>query len=309
MDAHGVLTFAVTVAAAAIPIAVPILFAALGEIVAEKAGIINIGIEGMMLIGAWAAYLGSVYTGSLGHGAILGALAGALLGLFLAAFYVTLGTDQVVTGILSNILVLGVTNLTYELLFRLNRPRLPAAPHLPIPGLAALPGLGPIFFNHGLLDYLAFAMVPVTYVLLRRTWFGLNVRAVGEHPEAADTAGIDVHLVRYAAMVFAGIMAALGGASLAIDEIQGFVENASAGRGFIALAVVVLAKWHPFGVLAGVGLVGITDALQLRLQAMGLGLPHELLLMLPYLLTIVVLIGFVGNARYPAAAGLPYRKR
>src|SRR5665213_4499470 len=143
---------------------------------------------------------------------------------------------------------------------------------------------------------------------MKRTWFGLNVRAVGEHPQAAETAGVSVARVRYSAMAYVGVLAALGGATLAFDSIGGFVENASSGRGFIALAVVVLGKWNAFGIFVGALVFGATDALQLRLQANGLPVPHELLLMLPYLLTIVVLAGLVGSARYPSAAGVAYKK-
>lgn len=311
METNEILLFIITVAAAGVPIAIPILYAALGEIVVEQSGIINIGIEGMILIGAWATYLGAVYTGSLWQGALFGVAAGVLLAVGLAFFYVTLGTDQVVTGILANLLVLGTTNLTYELLFRSNRPRLPASAEVPIPILSDIPRIGSILFRQGVLDYLAIVLAVATFFVLRQTWFGLNVRATGERPEAAETAGVNVRLVRYVATMFAGAAAALGGATLVIEEIQGFVENASAGRGFIALAVVVLARWNPLGAIVGAAIFGIADALQLRLQAMGVGVgvPHELLLAFPYVLTIVVLVGFVGGARYPAAAGIPYRKR
>jgi ABC-type uncharacterized transport system permease subunit len=300
--------FISTTLTAAIPIAMPLLYAALGEAVAEKAGILNIGLEGIMLIGAWAAYLGAVYTHSLVLGLLIGAAAGLVLGLLLAIFYVTLGTDQIVTGILVNLLVLGLTSVTFAHLFSTDRPRLANPPVIAVPILADIPGLGAILFRHDWLVYIGLLLVPATYWLMKHTWFGLDVRAVGEHPQAAETAGVSVVRVRYAAMAFVGILGALGGATLAMDSIGGFVENATAGRGFIALAVVVLGKWNPFGIFLGALVVGGTDALQLRLQAGGLPIPHELLLMLPYLLTIVVLVGFVGGARYPAAAGVAYRR-
>lgn len=300
--------FVVTLLTAAIPIAMPVLYAALGEAVAESAGVLNIGIEGMMLIGSWAAVMGAVSTGSLPAGAIIGMLAGGAFGILLAFFYVTRGTDQIVTGILANILALGLTSFIYYRLFSQSQPTLPPLPIVRIPLLAAIPGLGPILFQHNLLVYAGFLLVPLVHLLLNRTWFGLNVRAAGEHPRAADTAGINVYAVRYAATIFAGVMAALGGATLALADLNGFSENATAGRGFIALAVVALGKWNAFGVLIGAFVFGIADALQLRLQAMGLGVPHEFLLMLPYILTILVLVGFVGGARYPQATGVPYRK-
>ena len=298
--------FVVTTLTAAIPIAMPLLYAALGESVAEKAGILNIGIEGLMLIGAWAAYLGAVYTHSLVLGVLIGAVAGLILALMLAVFYVTIGADQIVTGILANLLVLGLTSVTFAHLFSTNRPRLGNPGVVEVPVLSSIPALGTILFKQDWLVYLGLLLVPFTYWLMKKTWSGLNVRAAGEPPRAAETAGVSVALVRYSAMAYVGVLAALGGATLAYDSIGGFVENATAGRGFIALAVVVLGKWNPFGVFIGALVVGATDALQLRLQAGGLPVPHELLLMLPYLLTIVVLVGFVGGARYPAAAGVAY---
>ncbi len=308
MNLPAVGLFIVTVLTAAIPIAMPVLYAALGEAVAERAGVLNIGIEGMMLIGSWAAVLGAVYTGSLLAGVIIGMLAGGVFGILLAFFYVTRGTDQIVTGILANILALGLTSFIYHRLFAQNQPALSPLPIVPIPLLASIPGVGQVLFQHNLFVYAGFLLVPLIHLLINRTWFGLNVRAVGEHPRAADTAGISVYTVRYAATIFVGVMAALGGATLALADLNGFSENATAGRGFIALAVVALGKWNAVGVLLGAFVFGIADALQLRLQAMGLGVPHEFLLMLPYVLTILVLVGFVGGARYPAATGVPYRK-
>lgn len=308
MSPSDVGMFLGSVLAAAVPIAMPLLYAALGETVAERAGVLNIGIEGMMLIGSWAGVMGTIYTGSLPAGVVAAMLAGGVFGILLAFFYVTRGTDQIVTGILANILALGLTSFIYHRLFAQSQPILPPLPIVRIPLLASIPIAGRVLFQHNLLVFAGFLLVWLTHLLITRTWFGLNVRAVGEHPRAADTAGIDVHTVRYAATIFAGVMAALGGATLALADLNGFSENATAGRGFIALAVVALGKWSAPGVLAGAFIFGIADALQLRLQAIGLGLPHEVLLMVPYILTILVLVGFVGGARYPAATGIPYRK-
>ncbi len=301
--------FVITVTTASIPIMMPVLYAAVGEIFAEQAGIMNIGIEGMMLMGAWATFMGVVETHSVVLGLLTGMAAGCALGILLAVFYVTLGTDQIVTGVLANILVLGLTSLVYSRLFGQDQPSFALLPTVALPALAHIAGLGPILFQHDVLVYLGWAMVPVAFFVLRRTWVGLSLQAVGEHPRAADTAGINIAAVRYAGTTIAGVMAALGGASLVLSQLGGFSENATAGRGFIALAVVVLGRWNPFGVLAGAFLFGAAEALQLRLQAIGLGIPHDLLLMLPYLLTIIVLVGFVGGARYPTATGTPYRRQ
>lgn len=300
--------FMVTILTAAIPIAMPVLYGALGEVIAEKAGVLNIGIEGMMLMGAWATFMGMVETHSAVLGILVGVAVGCGVGVVLAVFYVTLGTDQIVTGILANILAAGLTSLVYIRLFAEHQPFFALLPTVPIPALASIPGLGPILFQHDALVYVGLALVPVVHWALHHTWFGLHLQAVGEHPRAAETAGVNVYAIRYIATICAGAAAALGGASLILGQLGGFAENATAGRGFIALAVVVLARWNAFGALVGALLFGATEALQLRLQAMGLGIPHDFLLMLPYVLTIVVLVGFVGGARYPAAVGVPYRK-
>jgi simple sugar transport system permease protein len=306
MDLAPLVLLVTGLLAAAVPIAVPILLPALGEAVVEQSGILNIGIEGLVLIGAWGAYVGAIVTHSLLGGVLLAVAAGAAFALLLALFYVTLGTDQIVTGVLANIFAVGFTSLTYFQFFP-ERPTLTAASSYAIPGLASLPVVGPSLFTNTGLTFVALLGVPLTWFLLRQTWFGLNVRAVGEHPAAAAVAGVNVHLIRYAALLFGGVMAALGGAALAIDDLRGFVENASDGRGFIALAVVVLGKWNPWAVFGGVALVAMADAGQFRLQASGVPIPHDLLLMLPYALAIAVLVGFAGGARYPSAVGVAYR--
>ncbi len=306
MDLAPLVALVTGLLVAAVPIAVPILLPALGEAVVEQSGILNIGIEGLVLVGAWGAYAGAIVTHSLLGGVLAAVVVGIAFALVLALFYVTLGTDQIVTGVLANIFAVGFTSLTY-FQFLPERPTLPAASTYSIPALSQIPILGPSLFRNTGLTFLALLAVPAIWLLLRQSWFGLNVRAVGEHPEAAAVAGVNVHLIRYATLVLGGIMASLGGAALAIDDLRGFVENASDGRGFIALAVVVLGKWNPWAVFGGVALVAVADAGQFRLQASGIAIPHDLLLMLPYVLAIAVLVGFAGGARYPSAVGEAYR--
>lgn len=306
MDLAPLLLLVTGLLVAAVPIAIPIMLPALGEAVVEQSGILNIGIEGLVLMGAWGAYVGAVVTHSLLGGVLTAVVVGMLFALVLAFFYVTLGTDQIVTGVLANIFAVGFTSLTYFQFFPA-RPTLPAPSIYAIPGLAQVPILGQSLFTNTGLTFMALLAVPLTWFLLRQTWFGLNVLVVGEHPDAAAVAGVSVHLIRYASVLFGGIMASLGGAVLAIDDLRGFVENASGGRGFVALAVVVLGKWNPWAIFGGVALVAVADAAQFRLQASGVAIPHDLLLMLPYVLAIAVLVGFAGGARYPSAIGVAYR--
>ncbi len=304
----AVLLFVASIAAVAVPVGIPILYAALGEAVVERSGVINIGIEGMMLMGAWGTYLGAVQGHSFIAAIVAGLLAGALTAVVLAVFYVSLGTDQIVTGIVGNITAVGLTSFLYLTLYGSTQPTIPLLPPLGIPYLESIPDIGAVLFRQDVLVYGAILMAALTYLLMNKTWLGLDMGAVGEHPAAADSVGVRVQLIRYVAVVFGGIMAAAGGADLVLTQMGGFSVNATGGRGFIALAVVVLGKWNPLAILGGAAIFGLADALQLRLQAMGVGIPHEMLLMLPYLLTIAVLVGFVGGARYPLAMGVPYRR-
>lgn len=295
---------------ASIKIAAPILFAALGETVAEKAGFMNIGIEGMMTIGAWAAFLGVVVSGSPWAGLVAGAIAAGLVSLLAGWICIHRGADQIVTGIMLNLFCLGLTSLTFSAIFVAPRP-VPTFDPMPIykiPLLADIPYAGKILFEHNPVIYLAFALVPVFWILLNRTVLGLKIRAVGENPEAADAAGVDVHAVRYFAIAVGGIMAGLGGGVLSVAQLGLFSDFMTGGRGFIALAVVVFARWDPVKILGATILFGFAEALQARLQALGAPIPHEFLIMLPYVLTIVVLIGLTGKSAYPKAICIPFVK-
>jgi simple sugar transport system permease protein len=311
--------FWISLGAATIRIAVPILYAALGEIVSEDAGLLNIGIEGMMTMGAWGGFTGAYFFGSVWMGVLTGAVAGFLIGLLMGWLCISRGADQIITGIILNIFCLGIASLTYRKIFdemktfvgtgMSNIPEVESFQPYSIPFLGDLKYVGEIFFQHIPLVYIAFLLVLVFLILIYGTSWGLKLRAVGEHPEAADTAGVNVWSIRYLAIGIGGMMAAVGGATLSIGQVKDFVDGMTAGRGFIALAVVVFGGWNPLKVMGGCLLFGFAEAFQLKLQALNVPVPHEFLLMIPYILTIVVLVGSAGKAEYPAATNIPYLKK
>lgn len=297
------------VVASTIAMAIPLLFAALGEVIAERAGVLNVGLEGMVLVGAFAAFAVALPTGSsaLGIGAAL--LAGSGLGLLLGLFVAHWQASQVVAGTALNLLALGLTGVAYRALFGTTGAALtiPGAPALRVPGLADLPIVGALF-NQSALAYAAFALVPIVAWTLGRTLAGLQLRMVGENPYAAETQGVPVRRVRVIALVLCGLCAAAGGAYLAVAYTNTFIEGMSAGRGFVALAIVIVGRRRPLGVLCAALLFGFATALQFHFQAMGLKVPFQFFLVLPYVLTLIVLAGLVGRAMPPAALGQPYER-
>jgi general nucleoside transport system permease protein len=303
--------FFATILAAAFRIATPILFAALGEAVAERAGILNIGIEGMMSVGAFSGFVVAHWSGSLWVGFAGAGVAAAAMGLLFGYITIERGADQVVTGIVMNLFCLGLTSLAYKALFAGSRliPQVPTMRPFRVPWLSDLDFFGRAFFSHLPVVWIAFALVPVFAFLLTRTEWGLNVRAVGENPTAADTAGIDIWRVRLGAIAIGGAMAGFGGAALSIAQLGAYLDNMTAGRGFIALAVVVFGGWQPWRVAFACLIFGGAEALQLRLQALGTPVPNALLLAVPYLLTIGVIAAFAGKAGYPAAINQAYLRR
>lgn len=305
-------TFLIGVLAAGMRLATPILLAALGEVFAERAGVLKIGIEGEMLIGALCGFLGAFYLKNLWLGLLLGMAGAALFSLIAAVMSITFRVDQVITGITLNILALGLTSFVYRFILGQSMipPSVTALKPLKIPGLSAIPVLGPILFQQNLLVYLTFfGLVPLCTFIIFKTPFGLNMRAVGEYPLAADTVGVHVIGMRYACVLIGGLFSGLGGAFMTLAQLNMFTENMTAGRGFIALAAVIFGKWHPVGAMLATLLFGIADALQLRLQALGADVPYQFLLMLPYLLTIIALVGVVKRTNAPAALAVPYDSR
>ena len=278
-------------------IAVPYLFAASGGVIAERAGVVSLALEGFMLSGAFGAALGSYYTGNPWIGILTGMSAGLLAAAIHALACVRYRADQVVTGIAINLLVVGITRffLRYAFDSSSNSPR--------VPGFSAGGTFGSL--AHPLV-IAGLVIAPVVAWLMYRTVFGLRVRAAGEHPEAASSVGIGVRRVRYAAVALSGILAALGGAYLALDQHQ-FSDEMTAGRGFIALAAVIFGSWRPYGALAGALLFGFSSALARRLPEFSES-TAVLFEALPYVLTLVVVAGVIGRSRPPAAIGVPYVK-
>jgi ABC-type uncharacterized transport system permease subunit len=303
----GLLT---SLASSMVVMAVPLLLAALGELIAERAGVINIGLEGLLLVGAFAAMAGSYFSGSTAVGIVSALLCGAALAALFSFFVVRRNANQVVAGTAVNLLALGLTGVAYRAVFGVTGAALTIAgsPVLPIPLLHGLPILGPSFFQQPSLGYVAFFLVPCVAFGLARTLPGLRLRMVGENPAAAEAQGVSVQRMRTAAVVTCGSLAAAAGAYLAVAYARTFVEGMSAGRGFIALAIVIVGRYSAWGILAAALLFGLATALQFHFQALGLSIPYQFFLVLPYLLTLLVLAGYVGRTRAPAALGQPYER-
>ena len=284
--------------------ATPLLLAALGEVVVERAGVINIGLEGIIISGAFGALLGA------GHGGVLGAFAvaavcGLGVSLIFGAFAVWLRADQIITGTAVTLLALGLTGTLYRALYGATGAALSIATSGPfaVPGLSAIPIIGPAFFAQPPITYVAYVMTPAVWWWMSRTHAGLALRAAGEALPAAEAAGIATSRVRMLAILFGGLMGGLAGGMLVVAQAGTFAEGMSAGRGFIAIAIVVLGRWQPLGVAVAALVFGAASALQFLLQALGLGLPYQLFLALPYLLTLAALAGLAGRVRAPAGLG------
>ena len=289
--------------------AVPIALAALGGILCERVGVINIAIEGMLLAGAFAgALFGSLMGGWAGI--ICAMLTGGIFGLLLAALVITYRVDQIIAGVVINLFVLGLTSYVSSQVFAEFRWLNKASPFraFKIPVLGDIPLIGPVLFNQNLFVYGALVLVTLSTYYLFHTRHGLRARAVGEHPRAADTLGIDVIKTRYAHVVVAGMVAGFGGAWFTLGSVGRFDENMTFGRGFIGLAAMIFGRWHPLGALAAALIFGFADSLQQKLSILNTPIPSEFLSMAPYIATIVVVAGLVGRARPPAAIGKPYVK-
>ena len=295
--------------AATLRVSTPLLFAALGETLAERAGVLNLGIEGTMMLSAFAGFAVAVATGSLWVGLLAAMLIGVLCGALVALLTVTFGLNQHVSGLGVTLLTSGLALFLYRVLFSSTTGvQASIKAFEPLHPLAGTGALGEIFNQHGL-TYLAFALVPALGWLLWRTRFGLNVRAVGENPEAADTAGIDVFRLRYRALMIGGALMGLAGAFLSLAQLGAFTFGIINGRGWIAIALVIFGNWQPGKVLLGTLLFGALQAIQLRLQAEGITVvPYELLLAMPYVLTIAALAFAGRNASVPAALLKAYRR-
>jgi len=287
----------------ALHLATPLLLAALGEVIVERAGVINVGIEGMVLAGALAGFAVSYGTHSAVLGAVAAVGAGVTLALLSSLFAVALRSDQVVVGTAVNILSLGLTGVLFRALFSQSGASATAFQPISIPWLSRLPLVGEALFQQDAIGYVALLMVPACHWFLYHTMAGLRLRSVGEYPAAADASSISVPRTRTLALLFGGGMAGLAGAYLSIGYTNGFVENMSGGRGFIALAIVILGRWTPLGALGAALLFGLASALQYQFQATDTHVPYQLFLALPYLLTLAALL-LRTKVRYAAPAAL-----
>jgi simple sugar transport system permease protein len=303
--------FVVKLLATTIHMSTPILFAALGELIAERSGVLNLGLEGIMLIGAFAGFWITYSLNNLYLGIIFSLIVGALLGLFVAFFTVTLRKDQIVTGVGVWILGLGLSSFLFRVAFPSFKsyPRVDVFKPIEIPFLSEIPFIGKILFQQNILVYLTFLSVLICSLVLNKTTFGLKIRAVGENPKAAESLGVNVYGVRYATVILGSALAGIGGASLSIGSLGTFVDNMVAGRGFIAIAVVIFGRWNPYGVLFGALLFGTMDSIQISFQALGVAIPYQFLLMLPYVATILALLMLIKKKIVaPAALCIPYER-
>jgi simple sugar transport system permease protein len=282
----------------------PLVLGALCGLMGERAGVINIGIEGQMLMAAFVGFLANVYTGNLFIAILAGVLAGALLGALLAFMSVTLKIDQIIGGTVINILALGLTGYFYAAGLTTHGKLQP----IPLGPLAEIPLIGPVLFDNPPITYATMVLVFLIHYLLFKTKWGLRTRSVGEHPRAADTVGINVYMMRYANVIIGGGIAGLAGAFLTLEAVGSFERAMTNGRGFVALAVMLFGKYTPFGAWGAALLFGFFSALQTQLQFGGqIDIPHQFIGMLPYVVTIIVL-AFVGRTHIPAADGIPYVK-
>ena len=297
-----------SVLASAIRYATPLVLAALGGLFSERSGVVNIGLEGLMLISAFTGVVGAYFSGNVLVGVLFALAGGLVFSLIHAVMCVTFEADQIISGVAINLLALGGTGFLMVLIFGSGgtSPRIGGFSEAPIPLLSQIPIIGPAFFNQSPLVYLMFLLIPLTFFVVYRTPFGLRLRATGEAPEAVDTAGVSVTRMRYYGVALSGLLAALGGAYFSMDQLSAFTERMTAGAGFIALAALISGRWNPIGAAVAALVFGFAQAVTFRIAQDAI--PLEFLQMFPYILTIVALAAFGGRAIAPAAVGKPYRK-
>jgi general nucleoside transport system permease protein len=295
----------------ALALAVPLVFGALGGVLGERAGVVNIAIDGQLLAGAFTAALVGSLTGWTWAGLAGAMFAGTLVALVLGLFAINYYVDQVIVGVVLNVLVIGVTSFMFSQVMAPNTAALNTPPRfrpLPVPVLGDIPLVGPIFFRQTAIVYLLYFVVPLVTWALWRTRWGLRVRAVGEHPRAADTVGIKVNRTRYRTVLIAGAIAGMGGAFYTLVSVPQFNREMTGGAGYIALAAVIFGKWDPVRATLAALLFGFASNLQGVLSVIGSPVPSQFMLMLPYVVTVFAVAGLVGRSRPPAADGVPYRK-
>jgi simple sugar transport system permease protein len=297
--------------AGTVALAVPLIYGALGGVIGERAGVVNIAIEGQLLAGAFSAAVVASITRQPLLGLIAAAVAGMLVAFVLAAFAIKYVVDQVIVGVVLNVLVIGLTSFLYSQVLQPNAALLNTPPRfdrIPIPFLSEIPVIGPVLFRQTIVVYLMYVAVALIYVGMFHTRWGLRLRAVGEHPQAADTVGIKVNATRFWNVLLAGAIAGIGGTVFTIGAAIPFNKEMTGGVGFIALAAVIFGQWDPIKATLAALLFGFASSLQNTLNIIGSPVPSEFMLMLPYLVTIFVVAGVVGKSRAPAADGKPYIK-
>jgi general nucleoside transport system permease protein len=299
-----------SILASMLRLATPLLLAALGEMVAERSGVMNLGVEGMMLLSAFTSYVVTYFTGSLLLGLAVAVVTGGLMALLMAFMAVTLKVEQIVTGMALNLLGAGLSVFLLRLIFGTTGDvitiRLFNPVHIPV--LSGLPVVGPVLFGQRPLTYAAFGLVPVLWFFMYRTKYGLQLRAVGESPKAVDTKGVDVARLRYLATIFGGMMAGLAGAALTLGASPRFVPGITAGRGWLAIVIVIAGNWLPWRIMLAALIFAFLDAFQLQVQGVGVQIPYQILLAIPYVFAIIAMMVNRARSEAPSFLGVPYQR-
>ena len=300
-------TVLIGILSSGVRLATPYLYAAIGETFGQRSGVLNLGVEGQMLLGAFAAFYVAMNTGNLWFGVLAAMIAGAVMGLAMAYVTVTLQAQQGISGIGFYLFGLGMSDLLFQKMMGTVH-TVQGFPKAGIPFLSDIPGLGEIFFNQNVLVYGAYLVVLLAWFVLNKTNLGLKIRSVGENPDAADSLGVSVARVRYFTIILGGILSGVAGASLSIALLNVFQQNMTSGLGFIAVALVYFGGWRPGGVLIGALLFSMVNSLQLWIQVLGIPVPSEIAVMMPYILTILVLVATVSKVRAPSALTKPFER-
>ena len=303
---------AVNILYSMVRIATPILFAALGELISERSGVMNMGLEGTMLTAAFIGFMVAEKTGSIALAIIFASLAGGLMSLILALLTITLGVDQIITGLALNLLASGGTLFWFRLGYAQtnleNTPLVEFLKPVNIPFLSDVPYLGKILFSHNYLTYLVFLLVPVVWFFLYKTSYGLKIRSLGENPKAADMTGTKVNKNRYIAVIIGGLLAGLGGAFVSIGSVERFFPDMTAGKGWLAIVIVIAGNWKPGRILLATLIFAFLDAFQLQVQSIGVQFPYQVLLAFPYIVAIIALISGHARSEAPESLGVTYQR-
>lgn len=301
------ITVLIGILASGIRLATPYLYAAIGETFGQKSGVLNLGVEGQMLLGCFSAFYVTFITGSLWLGLLAAILVGALMGLAMAYVTINLHAQQGISGIGFYLFGLGVSDLLFQKLMGTVE-TVQGFPKIYIPGLSDIPGIGEIFFSQNILVYGAYLLVPVSWFVLNKTTLGLKIRSVGENPDAADSLGVSVARIRYFTVTLGGVLSGVAGASLSIALLNVFQQNMTSGLGFIAVALVYFGAWSPVGVLGGALLFSLINSLQLWIQVLSIPVPSDIAVMMPYVVTILVLVATASRIRSPSALTKPFER-